>query len=114
VRTRRRRAPATPPEEGSLRSAVETLRSGDRTTPAQPTPAGAATSSTDTLAVLSQSALEDRRVWIGVVDSAGVASQRVLQPTHVGSGVLAGRDVEEARERRYPLHRITSATLVEP
>uniref|UniRef100_UPI0015F10BB3 helicase-associated domain-containing protein n=1 Tax=Amycolatopsis pittospori TaxID=2749434 RepID=UPI0015F10BB3 len=61
-----------------------------------------------TLALLSQATMERREVWIGFVDSRGTASQRVVRPMRVGGGVLEGTDNE-----RYPLHRITSAALVE-
>jgi hypothetical protein len=118
VRAVRRRAPQplSPPGEQVLRSTVEALRSGDRTSDvrrgANASP-GTGRRSTDTVAVLSHAVLERREVWVGVVDSHGVASERVIQPTHVGSGVLAGRDVEDAQEWRYPLHLITSVALVE-
>jgi hypothetical protein len=56
-------------------------------------------------------------VWIGFVDSRGVASQRVVDPFRVGGGVLEGRDVSHGAVQdqlsQYPLHRITSASLVE-
>ncbi|MER6663684.1 helicase-associated domain-containing protein [Amycolatopsis japonica] len=61
-----------------------------------------------TLALLSQATMERREVWIGFVDSRGTASQRVVRPLRVGGGILEGTDNE-----RYPLHRITSAALVE-
>lgn len=61
-----------------------------------------------TLALLSQATMDRREVWIGFVDSRGTASQRVVRPMRVGGGVLEGHDHE-----RYPLHRITSAALVE-
>jgi hypothetical protein len=47
------------------------------------------------------------------VDSRGTASQRVVDPFRVGGGVLEGRDVTDGVVSRYPLHRITSAALVE-
>lgn len=58
--------------------------------------------------MLSQATIERREVWIAFVDSRGTASQRVVRPLRVGGGVLEGTDNE-----RYPLHRITSAALVE-
>ncbi len=61
-----------------------------------------------TLALLAAATREGREVWIGFVDAHGTASQRIVTPVRVGSGVLEGRDNE-----RYPLHRITSAALVE-
>lgn len=69
---------------------------------------GGAGDTSATLALLSQATMERREVWIGFVDSRGTASQRVVRPLRVGGGVLEGTDNE-----RYPLHRITSAALVE-
>lgn len=69
---------------------------------------GGAGDTSATLALLSQATMERREVWIGFVDSRGTASQRVVRPMRVGGGVLEGTDNE-----RYPLHRITSAALVE-
>ncbi len=69
---------------------------------------GGAGDTSATLALLSQATIERREVWIGFVDSRGTASQRVVRPLRVGGGVLEGTDNE-----RYPLHRITSAALVE-
>ena len=50
---------------------------------------------------------------MGLVDAHGVASQRVIEPTRVGGGILEGRDPDNDEVRRLPLHRITSAALVE-
>lgn len=61
-----------------------------------------------TLALLSQATREGRTVWIGFVNAHGTATQRVVSPVRVGGGILEGRD-----NQRYPLHRITSAALVE-
>lgn len=61
-----------------------------------------------TMALLARATREQREVWIGFVDSHGTASQRIVTPAHVGGGMLRSTDDE-----RYPLHRITSAALVE-
>jgi hypothetical protein len=58
--------------------------------------------------LLTQAARDKREVWIGFVDSRGTASQRVVRPAWIGGGVLESTD-----KTRYPLHRITSAALVE-
>ncbi|MFF0143929.1 XPB/Ssl2-like helicase family protein [Amycolatopsis sulphurea] len=92
---------------------VSNLRAGDqaaarrRGSAVQP-PRGGGADTTATLELLSRATLEHREVWIGFVDSRGTASQRVVRPLRVGGGVLEGADHE-----RYPLHRITSAALVE-
>ena len=66
-----------------------------------------------TLALLREAIEQNSQVWIDFVDSRGVASQRVVDPFRVGGGVLEGRDVSHGAVRQYPLHRITSASLVE-
>ncbi|MEC3978559.1 helicase-associated domain-containing protein [Amycolatopsis sp. H20-H5] len=71
-------------------------------------PGGGGADTSATLALLSQATMERRDVWIGFVDSRGTASQRVVRPIRVGGGVLLSADND-----RYPLHRITSAALVE-
>ncbi len=73
-------------------------------------------SSSDTAATLSllQGAAKSRRsVWIGYVDAYGVASRRIVEPVLVGGGVLEGFDPAHGTVRRFALHRITSAALVE-
>ena len=52
-------------------------------------------------------------MWIGYVNSYGIASRRVIQPVSVGGGVLEGFDQTEGEVRRFMLHRITSAAVVE-
>ncbi|NKQ55169.1 helicase-associated domain-containing protein [Amycolatopsis sp. K13G38] len=61
-----------------------------------------------TMALLARASREKREVWIGFVDAHGTASQRIVTPAHVGGGVLLSTEDE-----RFPLHRITSAALVE-
>ncbi|WP_432848155.1 helicase-associated domain-containing protein [Amycolatopsis sp. CA-161197] len=92
---------------------VANLRAGDAATARRRGSAvrahsGGGADTTATLELLSRATLERREVWIGFVDSRGTASQRVVRPVRVGGGVLEGTDHE-----RYPLHRITSAALVE-
>jgi hypothetical protein len=97
-----------------VRQVVAHLRAGDLAASRrrgaavvrQPGTGGSDTSAT--LALLAKAAQDQREVWIGFVDSRGTASQRVVTPVRVGGGILEGTDNE-----RYPLHRITSAGLVE-
>jgi Helicase conserved C-terminal domain len=72
-----------------------------------------ATDTAATLALLREAIEQNSQVWIDFVDSRGVASQRVVDPYRVGGGILEGRDVTHGAVRQYPLHRITSASLVE-
>ncbi|TQJ02925.1 XPB/Ssl2-like helicase family protein [Amycolatopsis cihanbeyliensis] len=96
-----------------LTAVLAHLRAGDRAASSRRgsvtrLPGGGGADTSATLALLSRATREQREVWIGLVDSHGTASQRVVTPVRVGGGVLEGADSE-----RYPLHRITSAALVE-
>jgi hypothetical protein len=109
-------APASPER---LQAMVEQLRAGDTaagTKRGRTVSLSAGTGAADTaatLALLREAIEQNSQVWIGFVDSRGVASQRVVDPFRVGGGVLEGRDVSHGAVRQYPLHRITSASLVE-
>ena len=67
----------------------------------------------DPLALLQGAARSRRSVWIGYVDANGVASRCVVEPVSVGAGVLEGLDHTRGTLRRFMLHRITSAAVVE-
>ncbi|MFC4854277.1 helicase-associated domain-containing protein [Actinophytocola glycyrrhizae] len=109
-------APASPER---LAAMVEQLRAGDtaagtkRGRTVSLTAGTGAADTAATLALLREAIEQNSQVWIGFVDSRGVASQRVVDPFRVGGGVLEGRDVSHGAVRQYPLHRITSASLVE-
>jgi hypothetical protein len=98
---------------------VEQLRAGDMaagTRRGRTVSLSGGTGATDTaatLALLREAIEANTQVWIDFVDSRGVASQRVVDPFRVGGGILEGRDVTHGAVRQYPLHRITSASLVE-
>jgi hypothetical protein len=109
-------APASPER---LQDMVAQLRAGDaaagtrRGRTVSLTAGTGAADTAATLALLREAIEHNTQVWIGFVDSRGVASQRVVDPFRVGGGVLEGRDVSQGAVRQYPLHRITSASLVE-
>jgi hypothetical protein len=125
IRPKGRRLPARPrgarrvlteptgPSAEQLEQVVAHIRAGDRVSArrrgaAVSAPGGGGADTSATLALLTQAAKDRREVWIGIVDSRGTASQRVVRPAWIGGGVL-----EDADKERYPLHRITSAALVE-
>jgi hypothetical protein len=100
----------TPEQLGQI---VAHLRAGDmasgrRRGTSVRAPSGGGADTSATLALLAQAARDKREVWIGFVDSRGTASQRVVRPAWIGGGVM-----EDAEKERFPLHRITSAALVE-
>ncbi|MCP2259498.1 Helicase conserved C-terminal domain-containing protein [Streptoalloteichus tenebrarius] len=123
-----RRVPARPrparpvglpsrPSDEQLTVLVRQMRAGDRAAAAPRgaavrgagTPAGASA----TLALLQGAARDGRKVWLGFVDSHGVASHRIVRPVNVAGGVLEGFDDTQGALRRYPIHRITTAALLE-
>ncbi|WP_133847440.1 helicase-associated domain-containing protein [Labedaea rhizosphaerae] len=75
---------------------------------------GAGADTSQTLALLQEAVRSGQDVWIGFVDSHGVASQRVIRPERVGGGLFVGRDRAHGETHRFPLHRITTASLVDP
>lgn len=113
-RQTRRVVPETGLNHSQAASVVTHIRAGDRAAASRKgaavrLPAGGGGSNTAaTMALLARAHRERREVWIGFVDAHGTASQRVVTPAHVGGGMLTSTD-----DDRYPLHRITSAALVD-
>jgi hypothetical protein len=119
VRVNRRAALPRPATDDQLAELVRTLRAGDRAgegrrgrTVSVASAAGT-TDTAATVALLREAIERQSQVWIWFVDAHGTASQRIVDPFRVGGGMLEGRDVTHGTVRRYPLHRITSAALVE-
>jgi hypothetical protein len=109
--------PSTPSDE-QLEELVRLVRAGDRAATATrgvrvSVPAGLGSGPSATLALLQRAARENRSVLVGFVDSHGTAAERVIRPQVVGGGVLEGLDVSYGEVRRFPLHRVTSAALIE-
>ncbi len=115
----RRRSPQPPAaSDEQLGELVRLVRAGDRaatttggTRVSVPGHLGAGPSAT--LALLQLAAKQGRNVLVDFVDGHGTAARRVITPQVVGGGVLEGVDVAYGEVRRFPLHRITSAALVE-
>lgn len=108
--------PPEPAPASSERAAavVERIRAGERAARSvrgdavRPAPGSGSAETSATLSLLNRASREGREVWIGFVDSHGTADQRIVRPARVGGGMLEG-----ANNERYPLHRITSAALVD-
>jgi predicted DNA-binding transcriptional regulator YafY len=66
------------------------------------------------VSALTAAAATRERVWIGYVDSAGVARSRILKPERVEGGYLTAYDAARAAVHRLALHRITGVALLEP
>lgn len=106
----------TAPDETHVAALVAAIRAGDRAATLRPRTLDhphAGTNGADTLALLRDAARRRRSVWIGYVNSLGVASRRIVEPVSVGGGVLEGYDRAQGHLRRFMLHRITSAAVVD-
>ncbi|GAA5145429.1 helicase-associated domain-containing protein [Pseudonocardia eucalypti] len=105
-------------DENRLSALVASIRAGERAATMRPT--GPAHTDADTngagntLELLRGAARERRSVWIGYVNSLGVASRRIVEPVSVAGGVLEGYDRLQGDLRRFMLHRITSAVVMDP
>ncbi|WP_285508110.1 helicase-associated domain-containing protein [Actinokineospora sp. NBRC 105648] len=114
-----RRVAPRPPDDEQIADMVLAMRAGDRAADSKrgrsvSAAAGSGANTAETMALLQEATRTQQSVWVGLVDAHGVASQRVIEPLRVGGGILEGRDPSTAEIRRLPLHRITSAALVEP
>jgi hypothetical protein len=107
-------APTVPSSE-QLAALIRGVRAGDAaaTTPRGPAVVTDGASTGDTMELLQGAADAGSNVWIGYVDSHGVASKRIVRPVSVGGGVLVGFDRSRGELRRFPLHRITSAAVTQ-
>lgn len=114
----RRSGPPTAPSDERLNDIVQHLRAGDaaaatrRGRTVSLRGGGGATDTAATLALLREAIEQQGQVLIDFVDSRGIASRRVVTPYRVGGGILEGSDDTTEAVRQYPLHRITSASLV--
>lgn len=111
-----RRSPVPPaPSEEQLAALVRGVRAGDAaaSAPRGPVSTSNGMSTGATLQLLQGAATAGSSVRIGYVDSHGVASRRIVRPVSVGGGVLEGFDRSRGELRRFPLHRITSAAVVD-
>ncbi|MEY9214081.1 helicase-associated domain-containing protein [Thermobifida halotolerans] len=109
------------PLEPRLRAAtVRAIRAGDEAAsalrrsvgvPDAPPPRSPAAA---TLAALSSAAERGERVWIGYLDSDGVASGSIVEPSRVDGGYLTAYDATRAAVRRFAVHRITGVAALAP
>ena len=117
ARPRRAGPPARPSDE-RLGDIVRHLRAGDAAAASRRgrtvslTAGSGASDTAATLALLREAIEQEGQVLIDFVDASGVASRRVVVPFRVGGGILEGRDDATNTVRQYPLHRITSASLI--
>jgi Helicase conserved C-terminal domain len=111
--TRRVAVPSIPSVE-QLAALVAAVRAGDAAaaTPQRSASVEGVVSTGEKLELLQGAAHAGSSVCIGYVDSHGVARRRIVRPVSVGGGVLEGFDRCADELRRFPLHRITSTTVM--
>ena len=107
-----------------LAVAVQAIRAGDRARNAVKRPlevaperagfGGPPSSPTvDVLALLSEAVATGETVWIGYVDAHGQATQRLIEPEIVEGGYVEAFDRLRQERRRFAVHRITGAALID-
>lgn len=124
-RAARRRTPSPkrpPPRAGGrsptpqqVEAAVRALRAGERASRqrrAAPGSAPAVTEPMATLRLMQQAARDGRAVWIDYLNSSGVASQRIIEPSFVNGGQVVAYDHRRGERRTFAAHRIASAAPV--
>ncbi|ASO22855.1 hypothetical protein FHR81_005080 [Actinoalloteichus hoggarensis] len=113
----RRAASPAPIDEERLTEVVAGIRIGDHTSAVR-RGASASTAAeghpvSPTVTLVREAVRSRSRLWIGFVNSHGVATQRIVDPVTISGGFLEGFDRSVGAVQRYPLHRISSAALVE-
>ncbi len=104
------------PDDARAAALVGRIRAGEAMVAAQRVGgrgAGWSNGLAATLDLLRDAALRQREVLIGYVDPGGVASDHIVEPVSVAGGVLEGLDRVEGDLRRFQLHRISSATVLD-
>ncbi|MGH8869177.1 MAG: WYL domain-containing protein, partial [Actinomycetes bacterium] len=71
------------------------------------------TATAETVAVLQQAASEGRSLWIGYVDNAGAASERVVDALRMDGGHLTAYDHRSGQVRSFAVHRITGVAALD-
>jgi hypothetical protein len=116
------------PSPALLGAAVKALKAGESAAAAKPSVADhasddpdAATSPAiprasvgDTVDLITYALANDEPLWIGFVDSAGLASERVVEPLRFEGGFLTAYDHRSGEVRTFALARITGASAIAP
>jgi Helicase conserved C-terminal domain len=121
-----RSQPGAGPGAKQVAAAVRALRAGERATrhrPPVPGPGGPSvtqrplteppvTEPMATLRLMRRAASEGRAVWIDYLNSAGIASQRIIEPAFIDGGRVVAYDHRRGERRTFAAHRIAGAVLV--
>ncbi|MEP6462198.1 MAG: helicase C-terminal domain-containing protein [Frankiaceae bacterium] len=104
------------PKAQQITAAVRALRAGERAARHRPPPPGPAGPPVHepmaTLRLMRQAAAEGRSVWIDYLNSAGVASQRIIEPAFLDGGRVIAYDHRRGERRTFAAHRIVGAALL--
>jgi predicted DNA-binding transcriptional regulator YafY len=63
--------------------------------------------------LLGETVSTGETLWIGYVDAHGQASQRLIEPLVVEGGLVEAYDHLRQEVRRFAVHRITGAAVVD-
>jgi predicted DNA-binding transcriptional regulator YafY len=103
-----------------LSAAVRALRAGETAAahrpPALPEGNGSGrlprSSTSETIAELRTALDAQKPVWIGYADSAGITTERVVEPLRLEGGFLTAYDLRTAEVRTFTVARITGVAAV--
>ena len=111
------------PTGALINAAVRALRAGEDASAARPDSTSddvtAETVSTvprasvgDTVDLIDAALISEEPIWIGYVDSAGIASERVVEPLRFEGGFLTAYDHRSGEVRTFALARVTGASAI--
>ncbi len=108
------------PTDAMLSAAVRALRAGETAAahrpPALPEGNGSGrlprSSTSETIAELRTALDAQKPVWIGYADSAGITTERVVEPLRLEGGFLTAYDLRTAEVRTFTVARITGVAAV--
>jgi hypothetical protein len=118
----RARTPRTAPDSASARQEVSqaraalvtrAIRTGDEAAAARPPGRAGSLAPADALVALRGAVDAGQAVVIGYVDHHGTRSDRLVRPRRIESGQLVALDLRADDTRTFPIHRITTVTVVE-
>ena len=116
------------PSPALLGAAVKALKAGESAAAAKPAVAESASHDSDsttaaaiprasvgdTIDLITYALTNDEPLWIGFVDSAGLASERVVEPLRFEGGFMTAYDHRSGEVRTFALARITGASAIAP
>jgi hypothetical protein len=90
-------------------AAVKALRAGERSIEVASATVGPRTSTSETLALLTEALSSGSEVWMGYADRGGITTERIVEPLSISGGFLTAFDVRTNEVRTFTIARITGA-----